>query len=284
MVQQSPLKIIVCTKRDIAGAIILNRILPRLTNHQVMVFLSDKTRDAEVTIPELSVLKYLERDLPINAIFPLVDALGDEKCGSKLTFKALSRTYQIPFHVVDDINSPRWLGMVRDFTPDIILSVRFSNVFRADIIDVPKVGIYNIHPGALPYYAGLFPSFRALLNNETKIGATLHRVDNRIDAGPILGIGWTDVVPEKGLLWHVFKSYNAGLDHFVDILPRLSAGDVLEETPQDNSKRAYRSMPKPEDVKQFVDRGLQLFDPATYSQTLAEFMPSDMGGRHASKD
>ena len=102
MVQRSPLRIVVCTKRDIAGALILNRILPCLTDHKVMVFLSDKTRDAEVSIPELSVLKYLERDLPINTIFPLVDALGEGKTGRKLTFKALSRAFQVPFHVVDD--------------------------------------------------------------------------------------------------------------------------------------------------------------------------------------
>ena len=46
-----------------------------------MVFLSNKTRDAELKIPELSVLKYLERDLPIKTLFPMIEAFGDDRCG-----------------------------------------------------------------------------------------------------------------------------------------------------------------------------------------------------------
>ncbi len=277
MVQSSPLRIVLCTKKDIAGAIILNRILPQLASHQVMVLLSDKTRDAEVKIPELSILKYLERDLPVGTLFPLVDSLGDGQSGQKLTFNGLSKKYQFPFHVVDDVNSAHWSTVIRAFQPDIIVSVRFSNVFKAEVIGIPRLGTFNIHPGELPQYAGLFPSFRAMLNDEPRIGCTLHRVDNRIDAGPVLGIGWTDMVPEQGLLWHVFKSYNAGLDLFIDALPRLSAGQAVAETPQDNSLRAYRSMPPAQDVRRFIERGFQLFDPATYAQSLGEFLPPGMG-------
>ena len=174
------------------------------------------------------------------------------------------------------MNSPRSLGLARDFSPDIIVSIRFSSVFKAEIMTLPKLGIFNIHPGALPHYAGLFPSFRAMMNDETKIGCSLHRVDKRIDGGPLLGIGWTEMKPEQGLLWHVFKSYNAGLDMFVDVLPKLIAGDHVTETPQDDRLRDYRSLPPPQDVKQFLARGLQWFDPVTYSETLADFLPLGM--------
>ena len=271
------LRLVVCTKHDIVGALILNHLLPRLDGHQVMVLLSNKTRDAEIQIPELKMLKFLERDLPLNTVFPLVDAQGPQAIGTKLTFQGLSQRFGIPFHVVDDINSPHWSGVVRDFSPDIMTSVRFSNVFKPQTIEIPRLGTFNIHPGALPKYAGLFPSFRALLNQERQIGCTLHRVDRKIDGGPILGIGWTQVQPERGLLWHVFKSYYAGLDLFVDVLPKLASGGGVEEVPQDVTKREYRSLPQAEDVRRFVEAGLLWFDPDEYSKCLAEFMPSWSG-------
>lgn len=277
MMSSGSSRLIVCTKQDIVGALILNHLLPRLEGHQVMVLLSNKTRDAEIQIPELKMLKFLERDLPLETIFPLVDAHGSNAVGRKLTFQALSQRYGIPFHVVDDINSPYWSGVVRDFSPDIMVSVRFSNVFTQETIEAPRLGTFNVHPGALPKYAGLFPSFRALLNQETQIGCSLHRVDRRIDGGPLLGIGWTQVQPERGLLWHVFKSYYAGLDMLVDVLPKLISGEGVNEVPQDNAKREYRSLPKPQDVRRFVDAGLLWFDPDEYSRCLAEFMPSWMG-------
>jgi hypothetical protein len=276
MVGTTPLRIVFCTKHDLPGAIILNRILPQLVGHQVIVMLSEKTRGPELVIPELSILKYLERDLPVGTIFPLVDSVKDNLVGKKLTFQGLSRKFEAPFLVVDDVNSAKWVGTLRDFNPDIIVSVRFSNVFKEEVIQIPRLGTFNIHPGALPHYAGLFPSFRAMLNQEQRIGATLHRVDRRIDAGPILGIGWTEMVLDRGLLWHVFKSYNAGLDLFVDILPRIRAGEAVEEVPQDESLRAYRSLPAAEDVRRFIAQGYQLFDPKSYSETLAEFLPPHM--------
>ena len=271
MKSPSSLRIVLCTKQDIAGAIILNRILPQLAGHRVMVLLSNKTRDAEVHIPQLVTLKYLERDLPVGTVFPLLDALG--KSGKKLTFQALAAKYQFPLHVVDDVNSAHWMRTIGDFAPDIMASVRFSNIFKPAVIALPRLGTFNIHPGALPHYAGLFPSFRALLNDERQIGCSLHRVDASIDGGPLLGIGWTDTDPARGLLWHVFKSYNAGLDMFVDYLPRLVSGVDINEMPQDKSLRHYRSMPSQADIQRFVDRGLQWFDAGEYAESLSEFLP-----------
>ena len=272
----SPLRIVLCTKLDIPGALILNHILPRLAGAEVMVLLSNKTRDAELHIPELKQLKFLERDLPVNTLFPLLDALTPPHSARKLTFRGLSVRHHVPFHVVDDVNSPHWLGVVQDFAPDIMVSVRFSNVFKKEIIVVPRLGTFNIHPGALPHYAGLFPSFRALLNDESRIGCSLHRVDTRIDGGPLLGIGWTETDAKRGLLWHVFKSYYAGLDLFAEILPRLAAGETVPETAQDQSQRVYRSLPTAEEVRRFVGRGLQWFDPDDYSRCLAEFIPEGL--------
>lgn len=273
MTNDSTLRLVLCTKNDLPGAIILNRILPRLAGHRTMVMLSEKTRGPELAVPELSVLKYLERDLPVGTVFPLIDSLGDNRRGRKLTFQGLSRRFECPISIVDDVNSPKWSSVVKEFRPDIIVSVRFSCVFRQEVIDIPRLGIFNIHPGALPNYAGLFPSFRAMLNRDGRIGCTVHRVDRFIDGGPILGIGWTDMVLERGLLWHVFKSYNAGLDLFADLLPVIAAGEPVDEQPQDFQMRAYRSLPSPEDVRRFIAQGYQLFDPATYGESLAEFLP-----------
>ena len=272
MAKTQSLRIVLCTKQDLVGALILNHLLPLLAGHQIRILLSNKTRDAECSIAELAQLKYLERDLPVGTMFPLVDAL-EGRHGTKLTFKGLAKTYQVPIDVVGDVNHPQCVADLAAFAPDIILSVRFSSIFRAPVIALPRIGILNIHPGALPHYAGLFPSFRALLNDDPRIGASLHWVDASIDGGPLLGIAWTPTDPAKGLLWHVFKSYYGGLDLFLDMLPRLAAGEAVEGLVQDASQRVYRSLPKADSVAEFVRRGLIWFDPAEYAQTLGLFLP-----------
>lgn len=46
--------------------------------------------------------------------------------------------------------------------------------------------IYNIHYGKLPYYKGRHPTFWATVNNETKLGITLHVVREEFDEGEIV--------------------------------------------------------------------------------------------------
>ena len=72
------MRILVCTKRDIHGAHFLNRLLPALAGHEVLsVWLSDKNRDAEAAVSELAELRFVERTLPADLLFPLIDMLPE---------------------------------------------------------------------------------------------------------------------------------------------------------------------------------------------------------------
>ena len=67
---------------------------------------------------------------------------------------------------------------------DLGIVVAFNRV-PDSVARIPAHGTVNIHPALLPAYRG--PNgYRALYEGEKRIGATLHRVTQEIDAGPIL--------------------------------------------------------------------------------------------------
>lgn len=270
-------RIIVCTKRDLAGALILNQVLPLLAGDDVLVLLSDKTRPVENAVPELAEMKFLERELPVDTLFPLVDGLGAE--GELATFDGLARRFGVPFKVLSDINGPDGEALVRDFAPDLILSARFSLIFKRNVFNLPRFGTYNVHPGALPRYAGLFAPFRCLVEGTDRIGCTLHKVDDGIDTGPVVGIGWLPVDPARSLLWHVLNTYRPGLDLFFDMLAALRAGRMPEPWVQDRSQREYGSLPDAESFATFRARGYRLYDPKEFIDILRAFLP--VGGEPA---
>jgi hypothetical protein len=270
------LRIIVCTKRDLAGALVLNQLLPRLAGCTVTVLLSDKTRPAEQTVPELVELKYLERGLPIDTLFPLIDRIGGDG-GRMATLEGVARRFGVPVTQVDDINSPSAVALVEAFAPDVMVSIRFSHIFKRRVFELPRWGTYNLHPGALPRYAGLFAPFRAMVDGEDRIGCTVHRVDDGIDTGPVVGVGWLPVRSDRSLLWHVVNAYRPGLGLFLGMLDVLGGGGGVEAAPQDFAERRYGSMPDAAGFAAFRARGLRLFDPVEYAALLAEFMPEGMG-------
>lgn len=268
------MRIILCTKRDLAGAVVLNQLMPRLAGDRVMVLLSDKTRPAEKSLPELAEMKFLERDLPIDTLFPLVDSLGAE-AAPLATFDGITARYGVPMKTVADINSADSEALVRDFAPDLILSVRFSLIFKRPVFDIPALGTWNVHPGALPHYAGLFAPFRSMLDGQSRIGCTLHRIDDGIDTGPVVGIGWLPVDRSRSLLWHVVRAYQPGLDLFLAMLDGLRQGRQPELLVQDRSQRVYVSMPDESQFRAFHDDGLRLSDPAEYQEIIRGFLPPE---------
>lgn len=268
------MRIILCTKRDLAGALVLNQLMPRLAGDRVMVLLSDKTRPAEKSLPALAEMKFLERDLPIDTLFPLVDSLGAE-AAPLATFDGITARYGVPMKTVTDINSADSQALVRDFAPDLILSVRFSLIFKRPVFDIPTLGTWNVHPGALPHYAGLFAPFRSMLDGQSRIGCTLHRIDDGIDTGPVVGIGWLPVDRSRSLLWHVVRAYRPGLDLFLAMLDGLRQGRQPELLVQDRSQRLYVSMPDEEQFRAFHADGLRLSDPAEYNEIIRGFLPPE---------
>lgn len=274
------MRLVICTKRDLAGALILNNLLPRLSaDHQVMVFLSDKTRTTEKQVHELGQMKFLERDLPMNILFPLIDQ-DEQAQGHLATFQGLDRQFKARTHLIEDINAPQTEAIIRDFAPDLILSARFSLIFKPHIYDIPPLGTWNVHPGALPRYAGLFAPFRCMLEGQDKIGCTLHRIDRGIDTGPVMGIGWLPIQPSRSMLWHVVRTYGPGLDLFMDMFQALARGDVPQPQEQDRSQRIYASLPDAQAFDTFRARGLRLWDQAEYLEILKPFSPPHLADRH----
>ena len=59
-------------------------------------------------------------------------------------------------------------------------------IFKKNYISKYKYGMWNIHPGDLPKYRGRHPISWAFLNNEKKIGITIHKINEKIDQGKFL--------------------------------------------------------------------------------------------------
>lgn len=146
-------------------------------------------------------------------------------------------------------------------------------IFKRHIFEIPRLGTYNVHPGALPRYAGLFAPFRCLVDGADRIGCTLHLVDDGIDTGPVIDIGYLPVKPERSLLWHVVNTYRPGVEAFYRMLDGICVGKMPEPWVQDRSQRIYGSLPDQTAFDKFRKMGFRLYDPVEYLKMLQAFLP-----------
>ena len=115
------------------------------------------------------------------------------KCNLKVVFTEKSKIYtdlkfffknhDIKLYLVtknSDILKKKFTGV------DYAFSYGFGIIFKNNVINKFKHGIWNFHPGLLPNYRGRHPISWALINNEKKIGISVHIIDDKIDMGHLI--------------------------------------------------------------------------------------------------
>jgi len=120
-----------------------------------------------------------DKDITISFICVRFDT-NDEK------LKNYCDTYGIHYLKNKDINSLEFINNVSKYDCDIFVSMSFNQIFKSEIINLPKNKIINCHAGKLPFYRGRNVLNWALINDEKEFGITVHFVDEGIDTGDII--------------------------------------------------------------------------------------------------
>ena len=102
------------------------------------------------------------------------------------TLKNYSEEYNIDYLKHENINSKDFIDNVKKYNCDLFVSMSFNQIFKKEIINLPKFKIINCHAGKLPFYRGRNVLNWVLINDEKEFGITVHFIDQGIDTGDII--------------------------------------------------------------------------------------------------
>lgn len=80
----------------------------------------------------------------------------------------------------------RWVDVLKEHDVDYVLLAGFMRVLKKTFLDSFKGRVVNIHPSLLPAFPGLEAQRQAFEYGVKYSGATVHFVDDTLDAGPII--------------------------------------------------------------------------------------------------
>lgn len=163
----------------------------------------------------------------------------------------------IPMIPATSVNAPEYVERVRRIAPDVIASVAAPEIFRKEILQVPRLGCINIHSGRLPVYRGMMPTFWQMMQGESEITITVHEMVEVLDGGRILGTRGAPIRPHDSLDRVITATKQEGARLLIEVLLRLQAGDAVA-VPIDMSEASYFSFPRREHVAEFRKRGHRL--------------------------
>ena len=121
---------------------------------------------------------------PERAGNPHLDPLLKHDHGSFRSLREVAAAYGFPLALCHDQNSSEAITYLKEWTPDLIIFTG-GNILRQQVLDLPRLGVLNVHLGLLPQIRGMSTPEWSLLNH-VPVGITIHYMDAGIDTGPIL--------------------------------------------------------------------------------------------------
>lgn len=72
---------------------------------------------------------------------------------------------------------------LKSLNADVFVTASYGQIIRQNILDIPKLGTYNVHGSLLPKYRGAAPIQWAIMNGETETGITIMKTELGVDCG-----------------------------------------------------------------------------------------------------
>ncbi|VTU42753.1 formyltransferase [Variovorax sp. RA8] len=154
----------------------------------------------------------------------------------------------------EDPHDPALLAVARAAEPDFLFSFYYRQMLKPDWLQLPRRGAYNMHGSLLPRYRGRAPVNWAVIHGERETGATLHRMNEKPDNGPIVDQFAVPILSDD-TAHEVFGKVTVAAEIVLArSLPGLLDGSAAERS-QDLSQGRYFGGRRPEDGRIPADAG-----------------------------
>ena len=168
-----------------------------------------------------------------------------------------------PEHISKDESM---LDILRDYAPDAMIVVAYGQILKKNVLDIPKLGCFNVHASLLPRLRGASPIQHAILEGDDRAGVTIMKIDEGLDTGDMLISDSVEIGRMNFEELHDALS-EIGARLMVRALDLVESGEA-EFTKQDDSLSTYAGMISKEDGKidftepaEAIDRKIRAFDP-----------------------
>lgn len=123
---------------------------------------------------------------------------------------------------------------LRALDADLFVVVAYGRILPQALLDLPRLGPYNVHASLLPKLRGAAPIQWAIIRGETETGVSIMRMEAGLDTGPVVA-GRAIPIDETDTAGTLSEKLAVlGADLFAETLPAIGAGTATL-VPQDEA-------------------------------------------------
>jgi methionyl-tRNA formyltransferase len=161
--------------------------------------------------------------------------------GQKVTdppVKAAALEHGIPVIQPNRLREPAVTETLSTWMPDLGVVAAYGKLLPEAMLQLPRLGMINVHASLLPRYRGAAPVHRAVIDGMTDTGITIMRMVVALDAGAMLA-KVTRPISRDETSERVERDLSTlGVPLLLSVVEQLASGSVTEE-PQDDTLSTY---------------------------------------------
>lgn len=209
----------------------------------------------------LPSLKWIYENTDLQLIVTKEDKINAR--GKKIVLSAVKEfalENEISYIQPSSLKDESVYNKLKEIDPDLIVVVAYGKIIPKNIIDLPKLGIINVHSSILPKYRGASPIHSALINGDDKTGVSIMFINEGLDTGDVLKIITTDIKEEDDLGTLTERLAKLGSDALSHVVPTL-IDKTYVATKQDDSLATLVKPIKKEEMKiDFSKTNVEIFN------------------------
>ncbi|MFP7665285.1 methionyl-tRNA formyltransferase [Corynebacterium pyruviciproducens] len=163
--------------------------------------------------------------------------------------------------------------LLAELAPDCMPVIAYGNLIPRELLTIPRYGFINVHYSLLPRWRGASPVQAAIAAGDKETGATIFRIDEGLDTGPILSTLTTPIKDSDTADDLLTRLAYAGADLLVETLDKLEAGDITSKEQKGDASYAHKLTKEAAQVDwtgdaRVIDQRIRAFTPAPGAWTL----------------
>ncbi|MES2208793.1 MAG: methionyl-tRNA formyltransferase [Chloroflexota bacterium] len=122
----------------------------------------------------------------VGVVAPPDGRVGRTGRSTAVPVATAARAVGLPLLQVPRVRTPEAIDAIRTLAPDLGVLADFGQLVPQEILDLPRLGILNVHPSLLPRHRGATPIQATILAGDAVAGVSIMRMDAGLDTGPVL--------------------------------------------------------------------------------------------------
>lgn len=138
--------------------------------------------------------------------------------------KQLALQHQLKVYQPESLKPEDVQANIAAMECDVMIVAAYGLIIPTVVLNLPKMGCYNIHGSLLPRWRGAAPIHRAILAGDTETGVTIMEVVPKLDAGAMVSKGRVPILESD-----TAQSLHDALSEMGAVL-MVEAMQILQET------------------------------------------------------